>query len=67
MRAKVDRRWEVNKQDVMAVSRTPQIRGHGLSGRHRPVKDVEVRLQERVVGQKKTISAVARLVLNKDR
>ena len=68
VRAEVDRRWEVNKQDVMAViSHAAQIPEDMV---YRDVtdrfKDVEERLQERVVGQKKAISAVARrLVLNK--
>src|SRR6266480_812837 len=68
VRAEVDRRWEVNKQDVMSViSHAAQIPEDMV---YRDVtdrfKDIEERLQERVVGQKKAVSAVARrLVLNK--
>jgi ATP-dependent Clp protease ATP-binding subunit ClpA len=68
VRAEVDRRWEVNKQDVMAViSHAAQIPEDMV---YRDVtdrfKDVEASLGARVVGQKKAISAVARrLVLNK--
>src|SRR3977135_4031333 len=68
VRAEVDRRWEVNKQDVMSViSHAAQIPEDMV---YRDVtdrfKDIEENLQERVVGQKKQVSAVARrLVLNK--
>jgi len=68
VRAEVDRRWEVNKQDVMSViSHAAQIPEDMV---YRDVtdrfKDIEEKLQRRVVGQKKAVSAVARrLVLNK--
>src|SRR6476469_840803 len=68
VRAEVDRRWEVNKQDVMSViSHAAQIPEDMV---YRDVtdrfKDIEEKLQQRVVGQKKAVSAVARrLVLNK--
>src|SRR6266480_827272 len=68
VRAEVDRRWEVNKQDVMSViSHAAQIPEDMV---YRDVtdrfKDIEERLQERVVGQKKAVKALAhRLVLNK--
>src|SRR5207249_1311473 len=68
VRAEIDRRWEVNKHDIMAViSHAAQIPEDMV---YRDVtdrfKDIEVRLQRRVVGQKKAVSAVARrLVLNK--
>ena len=68
VRAEVDRRWEVNKQDVMAViSHAAQIPEDMV---YRDVTDrfqnIEESLQQRVVGQKNAIKAVARrLVLNK--
>src|SRR5947208_3383498 len=68
VRAEVDRRWEVNKQDVMSViSHAAQIPEDMV---YRDVtdrfKDIEEQLQRRVVGQKNAVSAVAhRLVLNK--
>ena len=68
VRAEIDRRWEVNKQDVMSViSHAAQIPEDMV---YRDVtdrfKDIEEKLQRRVVGQKKAVSAVARrLVLNK--
>jgi ATP-dependent Clp protease ATP-binding subunit ClpA len=68
VRAEVDKRWEVNRQDVMSViSHAAQIPEDMV---YRDVtdrfKDIEQRLQQRVVGQRKAVSAVARrLVLNK--
>jgi ATP-dependent Clp protease ATP-binding subunit ClpA len=68
VRAEVDRRWEVNRQDVMAViSHAAQIPEDMV---YRDVtdrfKNIEESLQARVVGQKNAIRAVARrLVLNK--
>jgi ATP-dependent Clp protease ATP-binding subunit ClpC len=68
VRAEIDRRWEVNTADVVAViSHAAQI---PVDMVYRDVtdrfKDIEDRLQQRVVGQKKAVSAVARrLVLNK--
>src|SRR6266480_207970 len=68
VRAEVDRRWEVNKQDVMSViSHAAQIPEdmvfRDVTDRF---KDIEQRLQERIVGQKNAVEAVAhRLVLNK--
>ncbi len=68
VRAEVDRRVEVKKDDVVAViSHVAQIPEDMVS---RDVtdrfKDMETQLQQRVVGQKKAIDAVARrLVLNK--
>jgi ATP-dependent Clp protease ATP-binding subunit ClpC len=68
VRAEVDRRWEVNRQDVMSViSQAAQIPEDMV---YRDVtdrfKDIETQLQQRVVGQTKAIAAVAhRLVLNK--
>jgi ATP-dependent Clp protease ATP-binding subunit ClpA len=68
VRAEIDRRWEVGTQDVVAViSHAAQIPEdmvfRDVTDRFR---DIETRLQARVVGQKNAISAVAnRLVLNK--
>ena len=68
VRAEIDRRWEVKTDDVVAViSHAAQIPEDMV---YRDVtdrfKDIEARLQQRVVGQKNAISAVAqRLVLNK--
>ena len=68
VRAEIGRRWEVNKDDIVAViSHAAQIPEDMV---FRDVterfKDIESRLQERVVGQKNAVRAVARrLVLNK--
>jgi len=68
VRAEIDRRWEVTKQDVVSViSDAAQIPEdmvfRDVTDRF---KDIENRLQERVVGQKNAVDAVARrLVLNK--
>jgi len=68
VRAEIDRRWEVKTDDVVAViSHAAQI---PVDMVFRDVterfKDIEDRLQERVVGQKNAVRAVAqRLVLNK--
>jgi len=68
VRAEIDRRWEVRTQDVVSViSHAAQIPEdmvfRDVSDRF---KDIEERLQKRIVGQKKAIEAVARrLVLNK--
>jgi len=68
VRAEIDRRWEVTKGDVMSViAHAAQIPEDMVS---RDVterfKNIEERLQQRVVGQHRAVSAVAhRLVLNK--
>src|SRR6202171_2233446 len=68
VRAEIDRRWEVKKEDIVAViSHVAQIPEdmvfRDVSDRFR---DIEARLQKRLVGQTNAISAVARrLVLNK--
>jgi ATP-dependent Clp protease ATP-binding subunit ClpC len=68
VRAEIDGRWEVNKDDVIAViSHAAQIPQDMV---YRDVtdrfKNIETELQQRVVGQKNAVSAVARrLVLNK--
>jgi ATP-dependent Clp protease ATP-binding subunit ClpA len=68
VRAEIDRRWEVKKEDVVSViSHVAQIPEDMV---FREVtdrfKDIEERLQKRVIGQKDAIDAVAkRLVLNK--
>jgi len=68
VRAEIDRRWEVKKDDIVTViSHVAQIPEDMV---FRDVterfKDIEARLQERVVGQRNAIDAVARrLVLNK--
>jgi len=68
VRAEIDRRWQVTAQDVVSViSHAAQIPEdmvfRDVTDRF---KDIEARLQTRVIGQKKAISAVARrLVLNK--
>jgi ATP-dependent Clp protease ATP-binding subunit ClpA len=68
VRAEIDRRWEVKTSDVVAViSHAAQIPEDMV---YRDVtdrfKDIEVRLQGRVVGQQNAVHAVAkRLVLNK--
>ena len=68
VRAEIDRRWEVKKEDVVAViSHVAQIPEdmvfRDVSDRF---QDIEERLQKRVIGQKEAIKAVARrLVLNK--
>jgi len=68
VRAEIDRRWDVKKEDVVAViSHVAQIPEdmvfRDVTDRF---KDIEARLQTRVVGQSNAIGAVARrLVLNK--
>ncbi len=68
VRAEIDRRWEVTRDDVVAViSHAAQIPEDMV---FRDVADrfagIEERLQKRVVGQRNAVSAVARrLVLNK--
>jgi ATP-dependent Clp protease ATP-binding subunit ClpC len=68
VRAEIERRWEVKTDDVVAViSHAAQIPEDMV---YRDVtdrfKDIEAKLQERVVGQKNAVRAVAqRLVLNK--
>jgi ATP-dependent Clp protease ATP-binding subunit ClpA len=68
VRAEIDRRWEVKKEDIVSViSHVAQIPEdmvfRDVSDRF---KDIEHRLQNRVIGQKNAIDAVARrLVLNK--
>jgi ATP-dependent Clp protease ATP-binding subunit ClpA len=68
VRAEIDRRWEVKTDDIVAViSHAAQIPEDMV---YRDVtdrfKDIESRLQTRVVGQKNAVRAVAqRLVLNK--
>ena len=68
VRAEIDRRWEVTTDDVVAViSHAAQIPEdmvfRDVTDRF---KDIEARLQQRVVGQKNAVRAVARrLVLNK--
>jgi ATP-dependent Clp protease ATP-binding subunit ClpA len=68
VRAEIDRRWEVRKEDVAAVishaARIPKdMVFRDVSDRF---SDIEGRIQRRVVGQRAAVSAVARrLVLNK--
>jgi ATP-dependent Clp protease ATP-binding subunit ClpC len=68
VRAEIDRRWEVKKEDIVAViSHAAQIPEdmvfRDVTDRF---KDIETKLQERVIGQNKAVDAVARrLVLNK--
>ena len=68
VRAEIDRRWQVTRDDVVAViSQAAQIPEdmvfRDVTSRFR---DIESRLQSRIVGQKDAIRAVAsRLVLNK--
>ena len=68
VRAEIDHRWEVKKEDIVAViSHAAQIPEdmvfRDVTDRF---KDIEERLQHRVVGQKNAVNAVARrLVLNK--
>jgi ATP-dependent Clp protease ATP-binding subunit ClpA len=68
VRAEIDRRWEVKKEDIVSViSHVAQIPEDMV---FRDVterfKDIEARLQQRVIGQRSAIDAVARrLVLNK--
>ncbi|PWT80949.1 MAG: hypothetical protein C5B57_11410 [Blastocatellia bacterium] len=68
VRAEIERRWEVNKHDVVAV--ISHAAGIPEDMVFRDVtdrfKDIEQRLQKRVVGQSNAVRAVAhRLVLNK--
>ena len=68
VRAEIDRHWEVRRQDVVSViSHAAQI-PEDMVFRDTTDRftDIEATLQQRVVGQKKAIEAVARrLVLNK--
>src|SRR4029450_9150203 len=68
VRAEIDRRWEVKKEDIVSViSHVAQIPEDMvfLHLTHR-LNDIEAQLQKRVVGQRNAIDAVARrLVLNK--
>ncbi len=68
VRAEIDRRWEVKKEDIVSV--ISHVAGIPEDMVFRDVtdrfKDIEETLQKRVVGQNKAINAVARrLVLNK--
>jgi ATP-dependent Clp protease ATP-binding subunit ClpA len=68
VRAEIDRRWEVKTEDVVAViSHAAQIPEdmvfRDVTDRF---KDIETRLQQRIIGQTNAVNAVARrLVLNK--
>jgi ATP-dependent Clp protease ATP-binding subunit ClpA len=68
VRAEIDRRWEVKKEDIVAViSHAAQIPEdmvfRDVTDRFR---DIEARIERRLVGQKSAVAAVAhRLVLNK--
>src|SRR5256712_4128222 len=68
VRAEIDRRWEVKTGDIVAViSHAAQIPEdmvfRDVTDRF---KDIETKLQQRIVGQKNAVTAVAhRLVLNK--
>ena len=68
VRAEIDRRWEVRTEDVVdVIAHTAQIPEDMV---YRDVtdrfKDIEVRLQTRIIGQQDAVRAVARrLVLNK--
>ena len=68
VRAEIDRRWEVKKEDIVSVishvaSIPEDMVFRDVSDRF---KDIEAKLQTRVVGQRNAIDAVARrLVLNK--
>jgi ATP-dependent Clp protease ATP-binding subunit ClpA len=68
VRAEIDHRWEVTGQDVVTViSHAAQIPVDMVSRDvTERLKDIELRLQQRVIGQRQAIDAVAhRLVLNK--
>ena len=68
VRAEIDRRWEVRKEDIVSVishvaSIPEDMVFRDVTDRF---ADIEARLQSRVVGQRNAIDAVARrLVLNK--
>jgi len=68
VRAEIDRRWEVKKEDIVSViSHCAQIPEdmvfRDVTDRF---KDIEAQLQKRIIGQTEAIEAVAkRLVLNK--
>jgi ATP-dependent Clp protease ATP-binding subunit ClpC len=68
VRAEIDRRWEVKRDDIIAVishaARIPEdMVFRDVTDRF---KDIEQQLQKRVIGQNNAVSAVAkRLVLNK--
>jgi ATP-dependent Clp protease ATP-binding subunit ClpA len=68
VRAEIDRRWEVRKEDIVSVishvaSIPEDMVFRDVTDRF---ADIEARLQARVVGQRNAIDAVARrLVLNK--
>src|SRR5216110_2273731 len=68
VRAEIDHRWEVKMSDVVAVISHAALIPEDMV--YRDVtdrfKDIEERLQKRIVGQKNAVEAVAhRLVLNK--
>jgi len=68
VRAEIDKRWEVNSHDVISViSHAAQIPEDMVSRDvTERMKDIESRLQQRVVGQQNAVNALAhRLVLNK--
>jgi ATP-dependent Clp protease ATP-binding subunit ClpA len=68
VRAEIDRRWEVTRSDVVeAISHAARIpRDMVFRDVGNRLRDIEQRLQRRVVGQQKAVQAVAdRLVLNK--
>jgi ATP-dependent Clp protease ATP-binding subunit ClpA len=68
VRAEIDKRWEVNSQDVVSViSHAAQIPEDMVSRDvTERLKDIESRLQQRVIGQQNAVAALAhRLVLNK--
>src|SRR4051794_8049732 len=68
VRAEIDRRWEVKKEDIVSVishvaSIPEDMVFRDVTDRF---KDIESKLQTRVIGQRNAIDAVARrLVLNK--
>jgi ATP-dependent Clp protease ATP-binding subunit ClpC len=68
VRAEIDRRWEVNAEDVVEViGRAAQIpKDMVFRDVGNRFKDIEERLARRVIGQKKAINALAkRLTINK--
>ncbi len=68
VRAEIDRRWEVRKEDIVSVISHVAAIPEDMVFRDVTDRfaDIEARLQTRVVGQRNAIDAVARrLVLNK--
>jgi ATP-dependent Clp protease ATP-binding subunit ClpA len=68
VRAEIDRRWEVRKEDIVSVISHVAAIPEDMVFRDVTDRfaDIEARLQARVVGQRNAIDAVARrLVLNK--